>query len=421
MKEMDNFRSPRAPRGKRLTDRYRRRRWIRAMRPQRGSLQQETNRVSLELDDQHGVATGKGAPGLLVYAHDETEGLGFDLGKGTDVDLLPAPDLGKLGDPLRTPLSVLSFGNAVTAVKGWWADEFTFRGFGIGITKPIFRGMLLRPDVGLGVRLPLTLHFRSWERQVALPAISSSFFVLWPPAVQVSHAVSYPAELLQEWTTAAVRKIMVSSKEAAQARQRKETVQRVGFTVGVRYSATYGMQWWLSPYFFLLPGIRLISDMYESFMALLLSVMALNQRSNDSETVKEDAIDEKERELSLWILALRNWAATKTSGLGYALYLSGNRLGGGILINFMPFFLPTFSMNRSSSGMVREIDGDAKDEGDVTRTLEPEIDPVSSTPIRGAPSSTVGMEAFDEAEADLDTSERGRQRQEGEVLEACAA
>ena len=87
----------------------------------------------------------------------------------------------------------------------------------------------------------------------------------------------------------------------------------------------------------------------------------------------------------------------------------------------MPFFLPTFSMNRSSSGMVREIDGDAKDEGDVTRTLEPEIDPVSSTPIRGAPSSTVGMEAFDEAEADLDTSERGRQRQEGEVLEACAA
>ena len=63
-----------------------------------------------------------------------------------------------------------------------------------------------------------------------------------------------------------------------QARQRKETVQRVGFTVGVRYSATYGMQWWLSPYFFLLPGIRLISDMYESFMALLLSVMALNQR-----------------------------------------------------------------------------------------------------------------------------------------------
>ena len=113
---------------------------------------QETNRVSLELDDQHGVATGKGAPGLLVYAHDETEGLGFDLGKGTDVDLLPAPDLGKLGDPLRTPLSVLSFGNAVTAVKGWWADEFTFRGFGIGITKPIFRGMLLRPDVGLGVR-----------------------------------------------------------------------------------------------------------------------------------------------------------------------------------------------------------------------------------------------------------------------------
>lgn len=65
-------------------------------------------------------------------------------------------------------------------------------------------------------RLPLTLHFRSWERQEALPSVSASFFVLWPPAVQVSQAVSYPAELLQEWATTAARKIAVPSKEALQ-------------------------------------------------------------------------------------------------------------------------------------------------------------------------------------------------------------
>lgn len=65
-------------------------------------------------------------------------------------------------------------------------------------------------------RLPITLHFRSWERQEALPSVSSSFFVLWPPAVQASQAMSYPAELLQEWATTAVRRIAVPSKETLQ-------------------------------------------------------------------------------------------------------------------------------------------------------------------------------------------------------------
>lgn len=67
-------------------------------------------------------------------------------------------------------------------------------------------------------RLPLTLHFRSWEKQEALPSVSASFFVLWPPAVQVSQALSYPAELLQEWATIAVKKILVPSKEARQVK-----------------------------------------------------------------------------------------------------------------------------------------------------------------------------------------------------------
>lgn len=67
-------------------------------------------------------------------------------------------------------------------------------------------------------RLPLTLYFRSWEKEEALPAISSSFFLLWPPAVQMAHALSYPAELLQEWATTVIRRIAMPSKDALPVR-----------------------------------------------------------------------------------------------------------------------------------------------------------------------------------------------------------
>lgn len=271
------------------------------------------------------------------------------------MDLFPAPDIYERGTyRARKPLKLPELGNALTACKGWWAEEFTFRGFGIGFVKPVFRGLLLRPDLGVGVRLPVTLHFRSWESREALPSVALSLFVLWPPAVQVSQAMSYPAELLQELATTAARKVVVPSKEAIQVgdgclpypryrksapqshrvcshagvvacarlslfgdpmfletsgtavastarkrqnrstryvsvmrmnasnmpqvRRRKEAVQRLGVSIGVRYSSTYGFQWWLSPYFFLLPGVRVLWTLYQSMMTLLLSSLALMQR-----------------------------------------------------------------------------------------------------------------------------------------------
>lgn len=141
----------------------------------------------------------------------------FDLERD-DVDLFPAPDMHERRDKTRRPMKLPEFGHALTAWKGWWEQEFLFRGFGIGFVKPVFRGLLLRPDFGLGIRLPLTLHFRSWESREELPSIALSFFVLWPPAVQISQAMSYPAESLQEWATTAARKIAVPSKEKLQVR-----------------------------------------------------------------------------------------------------------------------------------------------------------------------------------------------------------
>lgn len=96
-----------------------------------------------------------GAPALHVGTYEnEAEGFWFDPDRDMDADLLPAPDVDNLSDRSGTSLSVpgIGIGHALTAVKGWWTDEFTFRGFGVGIVKPIFRGMLLRPDVGIGIR-----------------------------------------------------------------------------------------------------------------------------------------------------------------------------------------------------------------------------------------------------------------------------
>lgn len=176
---------------------------------------QDLNEVGLQLEGLSDYAGMRAPAGMYEFG---AEDFRFDVERD-DVDLFPAPDIHQRTSRIaRKPLKLPEFGNALTACKGWWTEEFTFRGFGIGFVKPVFRGLLLRPDFGLGVRLPVTLHFRSWESREALPAVALSVFVLWPPAVQVSQAMSYPAELLQEWATTAARKIAVPSKEVIQVR-----------------------------------------------------------------------------------------------------------------------------------------------------------------------------------------------------------
>lgn len=117
---------------------------------------QEIDDAGLQLESISEV-TGVRSPALRLHAY-EYEGdddFKFDLENDVDIDLLLASDMRKLIDKGGAPLQLPTFGHAVTAVKGWWTEEFTFRGFGVGFVKPIFRGMLLRPDVGVGIRYQL--------------------------------------------------------------------------------------------------------------------------------------------------------------------------------------------------------------------------------------------------------------------------
>lgn len=127
-----------------------------------------------------------------------------------------------------------------------------------------------------------------------------------------------------------------------------------------------------------------------------------NIRSDDSETDGRDT--EGDSEQALWIMAIRNWAAAKTSGLGYSLYLSGNRLSGAVMVNFMPFFLPVLYMKSSDS----EIDDDQKGQGDLTPILVPEVEEASSQ-IREASTLRVAMGEVDEVKAESDTCTEQRE------------
>lgn len=122
-----------------------------------GTSTQETEDGGLELAALL-EAKGTGAPALHLHAYEyDPEDFGLELGKDVDLDLLPAPDFYFRNSSDDKSLSRPAFGHAVTAIKGWWTEEFTFRGFGIGLVKPVFRGVLLRPDIGVGIRCEMNL------------------------------------------------------------------------------------------------------------------------------------------------------------------------------------------------------------------------------------------------------------------------
>lgn len=99
-------------------------------------------------------------------------------------------------------------------------------------------------------------------------------------------------------------------------------------------------------------------------------MMPRSYRSDANGLGREDS---KEETQALWVVALRSWAAAKTSGLGYSLYYSGQRLGGAAYVNFMPFFLP-FSFNRFTS----EETSDAEEPREVPQSAGSNPQPANS-------------------------------------------
>lgn len=127
-----------------------------------------------------------------------------------------------------------------------------------------------------------------------------------------------------------------------------------------------------------------------------------------------------ENQEALWVVALRSWAAEKTSGLGYSLYLSGNRLGGAAYVNFMPFFLPTFSRAATSadnSSGVTEPGAEQHEQG-VDEVAAP-VQEDAGTREAVFSDVVVGV-APDGCGAESNATEAGQQRQ-GAVLQPISA
>lgn len=147
-----------------------------------------------------------------------------------------------------------------------------------------------------------------------------------------------------------------------------------------------------------------------------LCLFAPRKYRSDGEPYSDSGKNEGEE--ALWLMALRCWAAAKTSGLGYSLYYSGSRLGGAVLINFMPFFLPTLSVNQ----LISEQGGSSAEEPLVGQEL------VESTPATEITNNTRSMmqelqppEGVGVVEHNLDLNATDTRQRESGVLQACAA
>jgi hypothetical protein len=51
--------------------------------------------------------------------------------------------------------------------------------------------------------------------------------------------------------------------------ERRASVTRLGASLSVRLSTEYGLQWWFAPYFFILPGVRVLGKLILALVALL--------------------------------------------------------------------------------------------------------------------------------------------------------
>lgn len=126
-----------------------------------------------------------------------------------------------------------------------------------------------------------------------------------------------------------------------------------------------------------------------------------------------------ERQQALWLLALRSWADAKTSGLGYSLNYSGSRLGGAVMVNFMPFFLPTLATKLLTS------DGD--ESTDVEEPLvENEVfespkTAMSEVEDRLSVENVSDPRVTDVVERDIRLDATGAGRHNGAELQPCAA
>lgn len=143
---------------------------------------------------------------------------------------------------------------------------------------------------------------------------------------------------------------------------------------------------------------------------ILRYALSLKSRSEGGEPYRTKEGSEE----ALWLAGVRSWAAAKTSGVGYSLNYSGSRLGGALLLNFTPFFLPTISFNRANS----------KEEGSTSvgpeTVIEPEVEHLAKQAEISEESAMQDVPAT-RVRVGVEFGETNDRQSEGVVLQPCAA
>jgi hypothetical protein len=151
-------------------------------------------------------------------------------------------------------------------------------------------------------------------------------------------------------TTAAELLSKSSTSSSLSSPERKQTVRRLGLSIGLAYSMSGGFRWWMSPTIFIRPGLRVI---IKAIRGILLFIVPSRSSKTKSSS---DQLGEPRRQRPITpvrrgritLRKISRWAGRKSSGIGYSLVYHRNGLRSSLMLDFQPIFLPLQRKKRTS-------------------------------------------------------------------------
>lgn len=305
--------------------------------------------------------------------------------------LLPVPAV--VLPPGTVQMPPISSSISADLERHWRA--FKFKGFGLSFIKSLTK----LDQFGLGVRIPITANFPEYDRNSALPRLTTMLGIFYELQsgffFRGTFSVSFPMRMaglllayLGTWTGVSPG-AWVDRIRRLKAR---DSIRRLGLTFTVRVCSS-GCRYSAGPWLFYVPGVRLMSHILPfifSTPALIVTLVnclvAMNADWLQSETdrledqlasMAAEAAERAEREalaystgaatssdasaststparaagnekrrmhgLYYWHSALLKWCEAKTTGLGWNVGMTQSgrtdtSLGSSVLFEIQPFF-----------------------------------------------------------------------------------
>jgi len=159
---------------------------------------------------------------------------------------------------------------------------FAWKGFGLSVEKSVIQWNAF----GAGLSVPVTSNFPEWERNTALPKLSTTFGLNYPYGCKMSLSVSIPLNNALLGMMTVVKLVSGITPSATYAKwmdklkkqKATESVKRVGITATIKYNEAKGLFMYVGPWVFYYPGLEVMQyllPMIFSFPAILITILGL--------------------------------------------------------------------------------------------------------------------------------------------------